>query len=120
MADGVDDIEEEMMDEPAEELTPILSSDQTEQIVEEMKCWELRSNCMMKNQARENAGCPAYRQGLGCWEVDWKAIVEALPASQREYWLSFLDHCDKCVAYKAHPSEMQARIDAVKAVMFDD
>jgi hypothetical protein len=86
----------------------------------ELKCWELRSRCSMKNQSRETANCPAYRKNLGCWEVDWRRIVEGQPASQQEYWLSFLSHCDSCVAYQAHPEEMQSRIDAVRAAVFND
>lgn len=85
-----------------------------------LKCWELKPNCMMKHRSRESANCPAYREEKGCWEVDWKSIVVSLPASQQEYWLSFLDSCENCVAYKAHPQEMQARIDAVRSMIFDD
>ena len=88
--------------------------------VPDQKCWEMRSNCVMKDEPRENASCPAYRDGVGCWEVDWKLIVEMLPASQRVYWLLFLNNCENCVVYKSHSTEMKARIDAVSAVIFAD
>lgn len=81
--------------------------------MDNQKCWDLKTNCMMREQDRDNAGCPAYRQGLGCWEVDWSEIVRSLPDSQQEYWHMFLDKCKDCVAYEAHPEEMQARIVAV-------
>ena len=85
-----------------------------------LKCWQLRSNCMMRHQSRDKASCPAYREGKGCWEVDWKSIVERLDATQRTYWLSFLNNCGNCIAYQAHPQEMQARIDAVRSLVNDD
>lgn len=88
--------------------------------MDEKKCWELKSNCMMRNQSREDAACPAYRQGLGCWEVDWNQIIGPLPASQQEYWLSFLAKCPGCVAYEAHPLEMQAVIDRAKELFLND
>ncbi|MHB8792365.1 MAG: hypothetical protein ACYC6O_03390 [Thermoleophilia bacterium] len=84
------------------------------------KCWELKPNCMMKHTKREKASCPAYRENLGCWEVDWEAIVAELPSSQMEYWLSFLASCENCVAYKVHPEVMQDRIDAVLSLIPPD
>ncbi|MBI5870616.1 MAG: hypothetical protein HZB44_06650 [Actinobacteria bacterium] len=84
------------------------------------KCWEMKPNCMMKHVDREKASCPAYRENLGCWEVDWEAVVTVLPGSQREYWLSFLASCEKCIAYQAHPEEMQGRIDAVRSLIQAD
>ncbi len=74
----------------------------------------------MKGLQREKAGCPAYRESLGCWEVDWRSVVEPLSASQQEYWVSFFKNCGSCVAYKNHVEEMQARINAVKTLVRDD
>jgi len=74
----------------------------------------------MRGQARENATCPAYRSGRSCWQVDWKSIVEALPTAQQAFWTSFLSNCGNCVVYKQHPEEMQSRIDAVRAIVFND
>lgn len=91
-----------------------------EESAQDEKCWEMKPNCMMKHTSREKASCPAYRENMGCWEIDWKAVVSALPDSQREYWLSFLDSCENCVAYHKHPEEMKTRIDAVRSVIQDD
>lgn len=88
--------------------------------VQQVKCWEIKPNCMMKHTSREKASCPAYRENMGCWEVDWEAMVSALPGSQREYWLSFLASCENCVAYQAHPEQMQGRLDAVRSLIKDD
>ncbi|MHB1361524.1 MAG: hypothetical protein ACYCW5_02855 [Thermoleophilia bacterium] len=87
---------------------------------EALKCWQLRPNCMMRHQSRQKASCPAFRESKGCWEIDWKSIVARLDASQRTYWLSFLNNCENCIAYKNHTEEMQARIDAVKSLVYDD
>jgi hypothetical protein len=84
------------------------------------KCWEIKPNCVMKHSTREKASCPAYRENVGCWEVEWEAVVSVLPASQKEYWLSFLASCENCAAYQAHPEEMQGRIDAVRMLIQDD
>ncbi|MHB1389787.1 MAG: hypothetical protein ACYCXF_00925 [Thermoleophilia bacterium] len=88
--------------------------------MEDMKCWDLKENCMMRGEDREDASCPAYRQGVGCWDVGWSEIVSTLPSSQIEYWYMFLEKCSNCVAYKAHPHEMQARIDAVMQLRVAD
>jgi len=85
-----------------------------------MRCWEIKPNCMMKENPRETAICPAYRENIGCWEVDWVDIVSELPGSQREYWLSFLASCENCDAYKAHAEEMQGKIDAVRSMIQHD
>jgi hypothetical protein len=65
---------------------------------------------MMRNQAHDGAGCPAYRQGIGCWEVDWKDLVQRLPSGQQEYWRYFFEKCPGCEAFTAHPEEMRSRI----------
>ncbi len=112
MGDGID--------EPQDGQTVNPDDSDASESVSDIKCWEMRPNCMMKHQSREKANCPAYRERLGCWEVDWRGIVELLPSGHQEYWMSFLNNCENCVAYKAHPEEMQSRIDAVKALIFDD
>ncbi|MHB1269273.1 MAG: hypothetical protein ACYCXL_02515 [Thermoleophilia bacterium] len=81
--------------------------------MEDQMCWQLKTGCTMPGHDPEDASCPAYRHGIGCWDVDWSEIVRSLPESQLEYWFMFLGKCKDCVAYRAHPDEMQARIDAV-------
>lgn len=88
--------------------------------MDDRKCWEMKPNCMMNGRNKEKSNCPAFRESIGCWEVDWKKIVESLPASQQEYWYMFMEKCPSCTAYKAHPDEMQARIDAVKVLYLSD
>lgn len=74
----------------------------------------------MKDRPQDNAGCPAYRAGKSCWQMDWREVIENLPASQQEYWYSHMDRCPECAAYKKHPQEMQTRIDELKSFYLND
>jgi len=80
----------------------------------------MKPNCRMKQEERENANCPAFRQNKGCWEVDWEAIITDLPGSLREFWISFLSTCENCEVYSAHSEMMQDRIDTVRSLFKDD
>lgn len=88
--------------------------------MDEEKCWELKTDCLMKDRPKENAGCPAYRQGKSCWEVDWREVIKYLPASQQEYWYTHMNRCPECIVFKRHPEEMQARIEQLKSFYLND
>jgi hypothetical protein len=84
------------------------------------KCWELKTNCLMRGRSHNNAGCPAYRALKSCWEIDWRKVIQHLPASQQEYWYEHMDRCPSCIAYKKHSWEMQERIKEMKSFYLND
>lgn len=89
-------------------------------MMSEEKCWEIKESCMMKGQPHDKSGCPAYRDQKGCWETNWREIIEGFTADQKEFWYSFLDKCPSCVVYARHPVEMQRRINEVKSLFIND
>lgn len=80
------------------------------------KCWEVNESCPMRGQPRSGASCPAYRKGYSCWEFDWKAFVESLPAEKWDYWKAILEQCEPCVCYKVRSLDLRERIDAVRGL----
>lgn len=77
-------------------------------------CWDLNPNCMAKAEGDKRQPCPAYEQKIGCWELDWKSMLEKAPKEQKEMmgkWVN--ESCPKCPVYDKHQAEIDAKIGAI-------
>jgi len=78
------------------------------------KCWDLNQNCMAKKEGETKRSCPAYEQKIGCWELDWKPLLEKAPEEQREMmgkWVK--DNCPRCPVYDKHQAAIDAKINLI-------
>jgi len=69
---------------------------------------------MAKAEGDKKQPCPAYEQKIGCWELDWKPMLEKAPKEQREMmgkWVK--ENCPKCPVYDKHQTEIDAKIRAI-------
>ena len=77
-------------------------------------CWDLNPHCMAKAEGDKKQPCPAYEQKIGCWELDWKAMLERAPKEQKEMmgkWVK--ENCPKCPVYAKHQVAIDAKISAI-------
>jgi hypothetical protein len=51
------------------------------------------------------APCPAFREGKGCWEIDWIEIISSLSSEKKEYWKKFMNKCPNCPVYPLHKDQ---------------
>lgn len=63
-------------------------------------CWELNPDCGLGGKTCR-PHCPAYRQKVDCWDLDWEELASHLASKQREFWTSwFRNRCPKCPVFK--------------------
>jgi len=77
-------------------------------------CWDLNQNCMAKAEGEAKRPCPAFEQKIGCWELDWKPLLEKAPEEQKEMmgkWMK--EKCPKCPVYDKHQDEINAKLNAI-------
>ena len=78
------------------------------------KCWDLNPNCIAKAEGEAKRPCPAFEQKIGCWELDWKPLLEKAPEEQKEMmgkWMT--ENCPECPVYDKHQAEVDAKIIAI-------
>ena len=78
------------------------------------KCWDLNPNCMAKAEGEAKQPCPAFEQKIGCWELDWEALLQKAPAEQKDMmgqWVK--ENCPKCPVYSYHQEKIDMKIKTV-------
>jgi hypothetical protein len=69
---------------------------------------------MAKAEGEAKRPCPAYEQKIGCWELDWKPLLEKAPAEQKEMMGKWMrENCPRCPVYSKHQTEIAAKIQAI-------
>jgi hypothetical protein len=69
---------------------------------------------MAKAEGEAKRPCPAYEQKIGCWELDWKPLLEKAPAEQKEMMGKWMrENCPRCPVYGKHQTEIAAKIQAM-------
>jgi len=74
-------------------------------------CWDLNPSCMAKAEGDKKRPCPAYEQKIGCWELDWKPLIQKVSQEQREMmgkWMQ--ENCPKCPAFVGHEEQISSKI----------
>jgi len=70
-------------------------------------CSTLNPDCL----AKKGTPCPALEQNKNCWEYDWVALIEELPAEEQDKWKRYLaDQCPRCPAFCPEMKPLLARL----------
>ena len=77
-------------------------------------CWDLNQNCMAKAEGEAKRPCPGFEQKKGCWEFDWKPLIQQSSEEEKEMMEKWMkENCPKCPVYNNHQDAIDAKINAI-------
>jgi hypothetical protein len=79
-------------------------------------CWEINEDCVCKWMHPSEAPCPAFREGKGCWEIDWIGIISSLSSEKKEYWKKFMNKCPNCPVYALHKDKKDQTLEKIASL----